>query len=151
MRTPFSSKWWAIPAAILVAVALVATAADRPEDPKRPAVAPAPAPAVAPGGRLLLMRAGGFTVLAPDGKELAAVTIGPKIDVPGFGLLSPDGKRVAYLVNVSGVGENAPRTTRVVVRDLDGGKFATTIDVDAEVLCWAPTTERRSTSGTSPR
>ena len=26
----------------------------------------------------------------------------------------------------------------MVVRDLDGGKFATTIDVDAKALCWAP-------------
>src|SRR5947207_106569 len=47
VRTPYSSKWWAVPAAILVAVALVAVAADRPEDPTPPAVTPVPA--IAPG------------------------------------------------------------------------------------------------------
>jgi RNA polymerase sigma factor (sigma-70 family) len=126
-------------AAVLGAIGPVGTAADRPDDPKQPVAAPGPAGAV-PGGRLLLMREGGFTVLAPDGKELAAVTIGPRIDVPGEGRLSPDGKRVAYLVNVNGAGEGTARTTRVAVRDLDGGKFATTttIDVDAEDLCWVP-------------
>ncbi|HEY7070536.1 MAG TPA: sigma-70 family RNA polymerase sigma factor [Acidimicrobiales bacterium] len=133
VRTPFSSKWWAAPAAVLVAIGLVALAADRPEDPNPPAAAPVPA--AAPGGRLLLMREGGFTVLAPDGKELAATKIGSEIDVPGVGWLSPDGKRVAYLLNGGG---NTPRTTRVVVRDLDGGKFATIIDVNVESLCWAP-------------
>jgi Tol biopolymer transport system component len=137
VRTPFSTKWWAVSAAILVAVGLVAIAAERPEDPKPP-IPPAPVPARAtPGGRLLLMREGGYTVLAPDGKEVAAVTAGRELDVPGSGWLSPDGKRVAYLLNVWGK-ENDPRTTRVVVRDLDGGKFATTIDVDVENLCWAP-------------
>ncbi|HYH63548.1 MAG TPA: sigma-70 family RNA polymerase sigma factor, partial [Urbifossiella sp.] len=103
MRTPFPSRWWAIPAAALTAVALAAAAADRPDDPRPPA---APVPVAAPGGRLLLMREGGFAVLAPDGKELAAARVGPVIDVPGFGVLSPDGRRVAYVVTVTDSAEN---------------------------------------------
>jgi len=130
VRTQFSSKWWAIPAAVLIALGLVAMAADQPKDPKQPAIASVPKVAPAPGGRLLLMRNDGYTVLTPEGKELFA-TSGRKMDDPDEGWLSPDGKQVAYLV--IGGGES-----RVVVRDLDGGKFATTIDINAEGLCWAP-------------
>lgn len=130
VRTQFSSKWLVIPAAVLIALGLVAMAADQPKDPKPPAIVPVPKAASAPGGRLLLMRNDGYTVLTPEGKELFA-TSRRKMDYADEGWLSPDGKQVAYLV--IGGGES-----RVVVRDLDGGKFATTIDVDAEGLLWAP-------------
>jgi Tol biopolymer transport system component len=139
VKTMGTTSFKAATALALALVAGVLGVARYQPGPIAPAAAgQPPGPKAAPGGRLLLMREGGFTVLAPDGKELAAVTIGPKIDVPGEGRLSPDGKRVAYLVYVNGAGEGAVRTTRVAVRDLDGGKFATTIDVDAEDICWAP-------------
>ena len=72
VRTPVFSKWLAVPAAALFAMGLVAFAAGRPDDPKPPAVKPLPAEAAAPGGRLLLMREGGFAVFSPDGKKLLA-------------------------------------------------------------------------------
>lgn len=133
MRTPVLSKW-SVPAAVLIAVGLVVAASDRTDDPKQPLVKLVPADAPTPGGRLLLMREDGLTVFSPDGKELLAAKVGPK-DAVGIGAwLSPDGKRVAYLV-FFGESERHPR---VMVRDLDGGKFATAIDVPALYLLWAP-------------
>jgi Tol biopolymer transport system component len=133
VRTPVPSKW-AVPATILVAVGLVAFAAGRPEDPKPPAIKPVPADAPPTGGRLLLLREDGFTVLSPDGKKLLAGKAGPRDADSGWAWLSPDGKRVAYLISFG----DSERQPRVMVRDLDGGKFATSIDVNAMHLLWAP-------------
>ena len=132
VRTPVLSKWWAVPAAILVAVGFVAAAADRPEDPQPPVVQPAPATPAS--GRILLMREEGFTLLTPDGKKLLTGNLAPKSRWAHWGWLSPDGKRLAYLLSIS----DSERQPRVMVRDLDGGKFATSIDVNAMYLLWHP-------------
>ncbi len=132
MRTPVSSKWWSIPAAILIAAGIAAFASP-PEDPKQP-IRPVLADTTSAGDRLLLMRERELTILSPDGKKQLAVKVGWEDAVTARGWLSPDGKRVAYLVNF-GFEERQPR---VMVRDLDGGKFATSIDVNAMYLLWTP-------------
>lgn len=138
MRTHLSSKWGALSTATLVAVGLIAFATGRPEEPKQPAVKPVPA-----GGRILLMRGEGFTLLAPDGKELAAAKLGPQDAISSGAWLSPDGKQLAYLIHFG----DSERQPRVMVRDLNGGKFATAIDVNAMYLLWAK--DGRSLTATS--
>jgi RNA polymerase sigma factor (sigma-70 family) len=132
MGTLVSSKWWAVPATILLAIGLTALAAGRPEDPKPPVAQPVPADSP-PGGRLLLMRDDGLTLLSPDGKKLLGAKLGPK-EAVGWARLSPDGKRLAYLIFFG----DSERQPRVMVRDLDGGKFATSVDLNAMYLLWAP-------------
>jgi RNA polymerase sigma factor (sigma-70 family) len=131
MRTALWSKWWAVPAAALVAV--VALAAGR-DDPQPPAAKPLRAEVPAAGGRLLLMRDDSLTVLSPDGKEILVGNVGPKDADPGWAWLSPDGRRMAYLLSIG----ESERQPRVMIRDLDGGKFATSIDVPAMYLLWMP-------------
>ena len=51
-----------------------------------------------------------------------------------LGLALPGWQALAYLLSIS----DSERQPRVMVRDLDGGKFATSIDVNAMYLLWAP-------------
>jgi sugar lactone lactonase YvrE len=136
MRQTFVSKLMvSVVVAAVVVVGLSVTWAEppKPSGPPTPATKPADAPAL--GGRLLLMKEGGFDVVAPDGNALATMRL-PK-DSPGVGLLSPDGKQVAYIVPTEGE-PNGEEKVQVVVRDAVGGLFATTVDVDATQLCWSP-------------
>jgi hypothetical protein len=129
--TSMPSRWWTVPGTMLFSVCIMATAADRAGPPKKPPL-PGPAKARPTAGRILLMRGDGFALLNPDGKELLAAKLGPEEAASGWGWLSPDGKRMAYLIGFG----NTERQPRVMVRDLDGGKFATAIDVNAMYLLW---------------
>ncbi len=125
-------KWWGF-TAVSVAVGLAAFATGRTEDPKPPAPQPIPTDAT-PGGRILLMRDDGFAVLTPDGKKLLTGKLGPEDASISWAWLSPDGKRMAYLIHFG----DTERQPRVMVRDLNGKKFATSIDVNAMYLLWTP-------------
>lgn len=132
MRTSISGKRRAVTATLLIAAGFVVFAAP-PRDSKQPSARSALAETPSAGDRLLLMRQDELTILSPDGKKQLASTIGPKNAVTGNAWLSPDGRRVAYLVSCE-----EERQPRVMVRDLDGGKFATSIDVNAMYLLWSP-------------
>lgn len=135
VRTSFASKWWAVPAAILVALGLAAAAERRPVPTP---TAPIPAGAARPGGRLLLMRDSGFAVLTPGGAEVAAGKIATQAGTElRLGWLSPDGTRLAYLTGNGFRKRDRDRRPLVEVRDVAGERFATTVDVDAVHLCWA--------------
>jgi Tol biopolymer transport system component len=133
MYTSTMLKWQAL-TVMSVAVGLVAFAAGRTEDPKQPVVKPVPADETTASGRILLMREDGFAVLSPDGKKLLTGKVGPEDAGISCAWLSPDGKRMAYLIHFG----DTERQPRVMVRDLDGGKFATSIDVNAMYLLWHP-------------
>ena len=98
----FAQKLRVVSIVLVLSAAVLACgwllAADRPEDPKPPGVAPLP-PDATPGGRILLMRQGGLAVLSPDGKELLAGKLGPQDAISSGAWLSPDGKRLAYLIH----------------------------------------------------
>jgi RNA polymerase sigma factor (sigma-70 family) len=136
MRLTFVSRLKvAVVVAAVVAVGLSVTWAEPPKPSGPPTAATKPADVPTPGGRLLLMKGGGFDVVAPDGKALAAVRLAD--DTPGLGWLSPDGKQVAHLVpkpQEPGGGQKY----QVVVRDAVGGRFATLVEVEACQLCWSP-------------
>jgi Tol biopolymer transport system component len=72
--------------------------------------------------------------LNPEGKKLLTGNLTPSDRWAHWGWLSWDGKRLAYLLSIS----DSERQPRVMVRDLDGGKFATSIDVNAMYLLWHP-------------
>jgi RNA polymerase sigma factor (sigma-70 family) len=121
--------------AAVIVVGLSGVGAEPPKPPNRPAETKQPGDAPAPGGRLLLLKESGLDVVAPDGKALATMRL-PK-DSPGVGLLSPDGKQVAYIAPREPE-PNGEEKVQVVVRDAVGGVFATTVDVDADQICWSP-------------
>jgi len=139
MRSTFGIKLKlavvAVVAVVAVGLSVVGAKPPNPADP--PVEMKQRADAPTPGGRLLLMKGGGFAVLAPDGKALATMPL-PK-DAPGVGLLSPDGKQVAYIVPTE-PGPNGEDKAQIVVRDAVGGLFTatTTIDVEAIQLYWSP-------------
>src|SRR5438067_9856506 len=133
MRASELLKWWAL-AVVSVAVGFAAFASVRGEDPKQTAPRPKPADEAVPGKRILLLREDGFAVLTPEGKKLLTGNLTPSDRWAHWGWLSPDGKRLAYLLSIS----DSERQPRVMVRDLDGGKFATSIDMNAMYLLWHP-------------
>jgi Tol biopolymer transport system component len=54
------------------------------------------------------------------------------------GSLSPDGKQVAYVVPKTPEPGAAEPKVHIVVRDTVGGRFTTTVDVEAIQLYWSP-------------
>ena len=139
MRSTFVAKLKlaavAVTAVAAVVLSVVGAEPSKQADPPLKAQQRVDAPA--PGGRLLLVKDGGFDVVAPDGKVLA--TIQAK-DAPGVGALSPDGKQVAYLIpKPPAPGREQEDKIVAVIRDALGGRFVTTVDdVDAAQLCWSP-------------
>src|SRR5262245_19252383 len=125
MRASELLKWWAL-VVVSVAVGFAAFASTRDEDPKQTAPRPKPADEAVPGKRILLLREDGIAMLNPEGKKLLTGNLAPKSCLAHWGWLSSDGKRLAYLLSIS----DSERQPRVMVRDLDGGKFATSIDVN---------------------
>jgi RNA polymerase sigma factor (sigma-70 family) len=154
LRTMFFTKL-KTGALVVVAVALVAAGtaysarqifADAPDDRPVRASAPGierPAPAIPQAktgpGRLLFYRVGHLTLIKPDGKEEKRVSQDRNKFMPGDSRLSPDGKRIAFLVQIDQEpARNRDPRRKVYVRALDEAEPGTDLDLETQMICWAP-------------
>lgn len=126
-----------------------------PPAPKPPAVVIAPrfadrVPKVEPKplpkgpNKLLVLRAGNFTLLDPDGKNDKPVSKDRAIYHPAGGaVLSPDGKQLAVLIPDplppdDGTPGARKRTATLHVRGLDEKEPGTSLGIQGQTLAWSP-------------